>query len=75
MSEIVARICKDLGLEPDWNKLAEELWAKAEIATGDPGWPLAGRARAPEPVPEPVPEPAIEPALAGGGWDGRLNTS
>jgi hypothetical protein len=40
VSEIVARICKQLGLSPDWTELADELWAKDEIATGQPGWPL-----------------------------------
>ena len=40
MSEIVARICRDLGLDPDWTRLAEELWAVEEIASGDVGAPL-----------------------------------
>jgi hypothetical protein len=35
-SEIIALICKDLGLEPDWPALAEEAWARAEIASGAP---------------------------------------
>ncbi len=40
-SEIIALICKDLGLDPDWPALAEEAWALEEIASGAPGWPLA----------------------------------
>ena len=34
IGELVALICKDLGLNPDWSKLAEEAWAKAEIENG-----------------------------------------
>jgi len=41
ISEIVARLCRDLDLSPDWTRLAQELWAKAEIASGDVGAPLA----------------------------------
>jgi hypothetical protein len=41
VSEIVARICADLGLSPDWTRLAQEPWAQAEIAAGAAGAPLA----------------------------------
>jgi hypothetical protein len=41
MSELVARLCRDLGLEPDWAQLAQELWAQQEIASGDVGAPLS----------------------------------
>ena len=41
VSEIVARICEDLGLDPDWPRLAEEAWARAEIESGAAGSPLA----------------------------------
>jgi len=44
VSEIVARLCKDLGLAPDWAELAEELWAVREVESGRPGWPLAQQA-------------------------------
>ncbi|HEY4030135.1 MAG TPA: hypothetical protein VGM25_07310 [Caulobacteraceae bacterium] len=47
MSEVLALICRDLGLELDWTRLAEEAWATQEIAGGQPGWPLAGLALAP----------------------------
>ncbi len=43
IGEIVAAICRDLGLSPDWTRLAEEAWAKAEIAEGPEGSPFAGR--------------------------------
>src|SRR5262249_44535607 len=44
VSELVARLCKDLGLHPDWAELAEELWAIREAGSGRPGWPLAQQA-------------------------------
>jgi hypothetical protein len=47
VSELVAIICQDLGLDPDWPRLAEELWAREEIASGDPGWPLAENPKSP----------------------------
>jgi hypothetical protein len=52
MSEIVADICQDLGIEPPWSGLAEEAWAMEEISSGTVGWPLA-QALAAEPSPEP----------------------
>jgi hypothetical protein len=42
ISELVAMICKDLGLDPDWPQLAEEAWARDEMAGAPIGWPLAG---------------------------------
>lgn len=45
-SEIVARICKDLGLDPDWTRLAEEAWAQEEIESGTAGSPLLAMPRA-----------------------------
>ena len=41
VSEIVALICKDLGLDPDWTRLAEEAWARDEIDSGAAGAPFA----------------------------------
>jgi hypothetical protein len=41
VSELVALICQDLGLKPDWPALAEHAWAQAEIASGAAGAPLA----------------------------------
>jgi hypothetical protein len=40
VSEIIAMVCKDLGLAPDWATLAEEAWAKEEIDSGAAGSPL-----------------------------------
>ena len=42
--EIIAQICQDMGLSPDWPQLAEEAWAKAEIESGAAGSPLAAMA-------------------------------
>jgi hypothetical protein len=42
VSEIVALICQDLGLEPDWSLLADTCWAQGEIAQNPPGSPYAG---------------------------------
>jgi hypothetical protein len=50
VSEVVALICKDLGLDPDWPRLAQEAWAQEEMASGAPGWPLAGAAPAGSPA-------------------------
>ena len=41
VSEIIARLCQDLGLKPDWPVLAEEAWARAEMDGGAVGRPLA----------------------------------
>jgi hypothetical protein len=43
-SEIIAFICKDLGLEPDWPELAQEAWEEAK-RNADPAKKMA-----PEPV-------------------------
>jgi len=43
LGELVAIICQDLGLpEPDWELFADEPWAEAEAATGDPRSPFVG---------------------------------
>jgi hypothetical protein len=49
VSELVALICHDLGLAPDWPHLAQEAWALEEMAGGETGWPLAGRTPTPNP--------------------------
>jgi len=41
VGELVALICRDLGLAPDWARLAEEAWARAEIESGVEGSPFA----------------------------------
>ena len=51
VAEIIALICKDLGLAPDWARLAEEAWAQQEIASGAAaGTPLETLGWAAEPV-------------------------
>jgi hypothetical protein len=41
MSEMVADICKDLGLNPDWAAMAVESWAMEEMRSGAVGRPLS----------------------------------
>ena len=40
VGELVARICQDLGVEPDWERLAEEAWAQEEMQRGVEGSPF-----------------------------------
>jgi len=40
MSELVDMICHDLGLSPEWLRLAEAAWAQREVQTGPVGAPL-----------------------------------
>jgi len=40
LGELVALVCRDLGLKPDWDALADEAWARAEIASGAAGSPF-----------------------------------
>ena len=37
VSDLVADICRDLGLTPEWARLAEEAWAQDEINGGEVG--------------------------------------
>ena len=46
MGEIVALICEDLGLKPDWDRLAKEAWAVEEARAAPPGSPFAAKAAA-----------------------------
>jgi hypothetical protein len=41
--ELVAMICEDLGLEPNWDHLAAEAWAQAEIESRAEGSPFLDR--------------------------------
>ena len=40
VGQLVSLICRDLDIAPDWARLAEEAWAKAEAAAGDPRSPF-----------------------------------
>jgi hypothetical protein len=40
LGALIAMICEDLGLQPDWDHLAAEAWAQAEIASGAEGSPF-----------------------------------
>ena len=40
IGELVALICRDLNLGPDWTRLAEEAWAREEIESGAAGSPF-----------------------------------
>lgn len=53
IGELVERICKDLGLTPDWAAWAAEPWAIEEAATGDPSSPFVRLAAEPPPDREP----------------------
>ncbi|CAN7565864.1 hypothetical protein LJR225_004187 [Phenylobacterium sp. LjRoot225] len=41
VSEIIDRVCRDLGLSPDWPSLAQEAWAQEEIEARTAAAPLA----------------------------------
>jgi hypothetical protein len=63
-SDLFGRICQDLGIEPDWERLRRASWAMEEIRRKVPGSRFTGP---PKPAPEPAeakpekPEPAAEP--------------
>jgi hypothetical protein len=40
VGEIVALICRDLRLSPDWSRWAQEAWAQEEIRSGAPQSPF-----------------------------------
>jgi hypothetical protein len=73
IGEIIARICRDLGLKPDWWRWVDAAWAKQEMAEKPPGspyadWPPCRPARKAVSVrdiitpraPAPAPKPAAE---------------
>jgi hypothetical protein len=68
VGELVAMICRDLGLSPDWVRLAEEAWAQDEIEGGQAGSPFIA-ARWPPPSPPghdaaPAPPPTAPQAAS-----------
>ena len=63
LGELVAMICQDLGLKPDWDLLAGEAWAEAEIESGAEGSPFLEdwdeeEGEEPEPAPR-KPTPSV----------------
>ena len=72
ITEILKRICSDLGLDPNWDLWKHEAWAMAEAEAEVPGSPYAKPPRAPEAAPaEPkasgptTAAPRPQPATAG----------
>jgi hypothetical protein len=65
IGEVVALICKDLGLEPDWDAWAHKPWAVEEAAADAPGSPFARRAEGGVSVRTPLPD-LLPPRWKGG---------
>jgi hypothetical protein len=75
-SELFGRICQDLGVEPDWERLGRMFWALEEARSNVPGSRFTGPAKAPPepaetepeeaepPEPEPLQPAADEPAAS-----------
>ena len=61
VSEIIDAICRDLGLHPDWARLAQEGWAQDEIASGAVGPPLAANLSPSSSHPPSSPSHALRP--------------
>lgn len=55
VSDLVADICFDLGLTPNWARLAEEAWAEEEIASGDVGEAFQALVASPRRTAGPIP--------------------
>ena len=58
-SDLFGRICQDLGIEPDWERLGRMFWALEEIRRNVPGSRFTGP---PKPAPEPAAAKPAEPA-------------
>ena len=68
-SDLIALICQDLGLDPGWATLAQEAWAREEIADGSFPLPVHGERLGPRPSSPPgsprTGSPRPPPALDG----------
>src|SRR6185437_7233157 len=53
IGELVARICRDLGIDPDWSRFEAEDWAIEEARAQTPGSPFADPPDAPPDPPRP----------------------
>ena len=51
VSDLVADICRDLGLNPHWARLAKEAWAEAEIQSEAVGEALQAMLEKARPLP------------------------
>jgi hypothetical protein len=58
IGELVARICRDLGVTPDWSLFEDEDWAIEEAGARPPGSPFADSPDEPQPDP---PRPSHDP--------------
>jgi hypothetical protein len=65
---VIARLCEDFGLEPDWSLWADQAWAIEEAATNAEGSPYAegGAAWVERAASEPADSPPEEPVSANG---------
>jgi hypothetical protein len=59
VSELVARICKDLGVSVDWSLWEDEAWAIEEAAAREPA--LSGEAPGPDTTHDPPPSTHLRP--------------
>ena len=57
-SDLFGRICQDLGIQPDWERLGRMFWALEEIRRNVPGSRFTGP---PKPAPEPAAAKPEEP--------------
>jgi hypothetical protein len=64
VGELVALVCRDLGLDPDWTRLAEEAWARAEIDSAAAGSPFLALLRQGPPPDAAAVAPNLAPAGA-----------
>jgi hypothetical protein len=67
IGELVARICRDLGVTPDWGLFEDDDWAIEEARTRPPGSPLASHdpttddRRSPQASDDPPDDPPLRP--------------
>jgi hypothetical protein len=64
VGEMIARICRDLGVAPDWNRFKDEDWAIEEARVRPPGSPFAGAGSDEAGSPDP-PWPTRDPPPGG----------
>jgi hypothetical protein len=62
--ELVGRVCRDIGIEPDWDLWRTDHWAVEEARLKPPGSPYAVPPEPEEPKPETAKPPEPEPEAA-----------